>query len=416
MYIKTQNTRLIKKKHVPWIAGGIFVLVLLIWAIFGNHVSTLKVDSQTLTIGNATQGLFNDYVQVNGTVQPLTTIQLSALENGIIEEKVLEEGAFIKRGDVIVRMSNSQLNIQILASEADLAEQENFLRNTMVTLEQQKLDLQRERNQLNLDVHRKGRTAQQYEQLYAEKLISREEYLVAQEDYKLAVQNRDLVIERQKQDSLYRSIQVKNLEESLESMRKNMALVRQKVDNLNVKSPIDGQIGTLDVVLGKSVVYGEKIGQINDLSAYKIEALVDEHYIDRVRTGLQASFKRQDKQFHLVVSKVYPDVKEGQFKADFAFEGEMPDNLRTGQTHYLSLELGQPSEAIIIPKGSFYQKTGGGWIYVVTPDGSKAYRRKIRIGRQNPQYYEVLEGLEAGEKVIVSSYDTFGDNEMLILK
>ena len=416
MDIKIENKRLIKKKHVPWIAGSIFVLALLVWAIFGNHVSTLKVDRQILTVAEAVRGQFNDYVQVTGTVQPLTILQLSALESGIIEEKVLEEGAFVKRGDVIVRMSNPQLNIQILSSEADLAEQENFLRNTMVTLEQQKLDLQRERNQLNLDVQRKGRTARQYKRLFDEKLIAREEYLVAQEDYELAVRNRDLVIERQKQDSIYRSIQVKNLEESLESMRRNMALVRQKVDNLNVKSPIDGQIGTLDVVLGKSVVYGEKIGQINDLSAYKIEALVDEHYIDRVRTGLSASFKRQDNEYRLTVSKVYPDVKEGQFKADFSFSGEMPDNLRTGQTHYLSLELGQPSEAIIIPKGSFYQKTGGGWIYVVTPDGSKAYRREIRIGRQNPQYYEVLEGLEAGEKVIVSSYDTFGQNEMLILK
>ena len=416
MDIRIENKRLIKKTHIPWIAAGVFVFILLLWIIFGNHLSTLKVDRQMLTLSEAVQGQFNDYVQVNGTVQPLTTLQLSALESGIIEEKVLEEGAFVKRGDVIVRMSNSQLNIQILASEADLAEQENFLRNTMVTLEQQKLDLQRERNQLNLDVQRKGRTAQQYKRLFDEKLISREEYLVAQEDYDLAIQDRDLVIERQKQDSIYRSIQVKNLEESLESMRKNMELVRQKVENLNVKSPIDGQIGTLDVTLGQSVVYGEKIGQINDLSAYKIEALVDEHYIDRVRTGLNATFTRQDNTYSLTVNKVYPDVKDGQFKADFAFSGEMPDNLRTGQTHYISLELGQPTQAIIVPKGAFYQKTGGRWIYVVSPEGDKAYRREIRIGRQNPQYYEVLEGLEAGEKVIVSNYDTFGNNEMLILK
>lgn len=416
MDIKIENKRLIKKKHIPFIAGGAFILILLIWAIFGNHVSTLKVDRDMLTIGEAVQGEFNDYVQVNGTVQPLTTVQLSALESGIIEEKVLEEGTLVRKGDVIVRMSNSQLNLQILESEANLAEKENFLRNTMVAMEQQKLDLQRERNQLNLDVQRKGRTAKQYERLFNEKLISKEEFLVAKEDYELALKNRDLVMERQKQDSIYRSIQVNNLEESLESMRKNMMLVRQKVENLNIKSPVDGQIGTLDVILGKSVIYGEKIGQINDLSAYKIEALLDEHYIDRVRTGLSASFKRQGNNYHLTVSKVYPDVKEGQFKTDFAFSEVMPDNIRTGQTNYISLELGQPTDAIIIPKGAFYQKTGGGWIYVVSPDGSKAFRRNIRIGRQNPQYYEVLEGLEAGEKVIVSSYDTFGDNEMLVLK
>lgn len=159
-----------------------------------------------------------------------------------------------------------------------------------------------------------------------------------------------------------------------------------------------------------------KIGQINDLSDYKIEALIDEHYIDRVRSGLPASFERQDARYDLVVSKVYPDVKEGQFKTDFTFTSKRPDNIRTGQTYYINLELGQPSDAILIPRGAFYQKTGGNWIYVVTEDGSRAYRRTIRIGRQNPQYYEVVEGLQAGEKVIVSGYDTFGDNEMLVLK
>ncbi len=416
MDIKIENKRLIKKKHIPYIAGGLFLLVMLGWALLGNHASTLRVESAMLTVGEAVQGEFNDYMRVNGQVQPLTTIQLSALESGIIEEKVREEGSMVRQGDVIVRMSNSQLNIEILRSEADLAEKENHLRNTMVTMEQQKLELQKERLQLNLDIERKGRTARQYERLYGEKLISREEYLTSKEDYELAVKSRDLVMERQKQDSIYRSVQIAILEENLESMRENMRLIRQKVENLNVKSPVDGQIGSLDVILGRSVTYGERIGQINDLSAYKIEAQVDEHYIDRVRMGLPAAFERQGAKYDITVSKVYPDVKEGTFKTDFSFGDAMPDNIRTGQTYYISLELGQPTPAIIIPKGAFYQKTGGSWIYVLDPSGDKAVRRPIRIGRQNPQYYEVLEGLQPGEKVIVSSYDSFGDNEMLVLK
>ena len=392
-----ENKRWIKKKYIPYLVGGALALILVIWLIFGNHLSTLKVDKRLLTIEPAQQGQFNDYVRVNGQVQPVTTIQLSPLESGMVEEKLVEEGAMVHKGQVIVRLSNSSLSIAILQSEADLAEKDNFLRNTMVSMEQQKLDLQNER-------------------LYKEKLIAREDYLQAKEDYELALETRHVVQERQKQDSIYRTTQIESLEENLQSMRQNMMLIRQRMDNLNVKSPIDGQLGTLDAELGQSVSNTVKIGQINDLSDYKIEALIDEHYIDRVRSGLPASFERQDARYDLVVSKVYPDVKEGQFKTDFTFTSKRPDNIRTGQTYYINLELGQPSDAILIPRGAFYQKTGGNWIYVVTEDGSRAYRRTIRIGRQNPQYYEVVEGLQAGEKVIVSGYDTFGDNEMLVLK
>ena len=410
-----ENKRWIKKKYIPYLVGGALALILVIWLIFGNHLSTLKVDKRLLTIEPAQQGQFNDYVRVNGQVQPVTTIQLSPLESGMVEEKLVEEGAMVHKGQVIVRLSNSSLSIAILQSEADLAEKDNFLRNTMVSMEQQKLDLQKERLSLNIDVQRKERKYRQNERLYKEKLIAREDYLQAKEDYELALETRHVVQERQKQDSIYRTTQIESLEENLQSMRQNMMLIRQRMDNLNVKSPIDGQLGTLDAELGQSVSNTVKIGQINDLSDYKIEALIDEHYIDRVRSGLPASFERQDARYDLVVSKVYPDVKEGQFKTDFTFTSKRPDNIRTGQTYYINLELGQPSDAILIPRGAFYQKTGGNWIYVVTEDGSRAYRRTIRIGRQNPQYYEVVEGLQAGEKVIVSGYDTFGDNEMLVL-
>ena len=198
-------------------------------------------------------------------------------------------------------------------------------------------------------------------------------------------------------------------------MRINMQMIRKRKDNLVITAPIDGELGLLDVVLGQSVPSGSKVGQINTLDSYKIEAQIDEHYIDRVTSGLEADFERQDESFHAIIRKVYPEVRDGKFKADFKFSGAQPENIRTGQTYYLNLQLGQPEEAIMIPRGTFYQKTGGRWIYVITEDGSKAYKREIRIGRQNPQYYEVLEGLQPGEKVITSGYDNFGDNDCLVL-
>ncbi|MGL5564030.1 MAG: efflux RND transporter periplasmic adaptor subunit, partial [Tannerellaceae bacterium] len=205
------------------------------------------------------------------------------------------------------------------------------------------------------------------------------------------------------------------MEESLQNMRENMFLIRRRVDNLVVKSPIDGQLGLLEVVPGQNVAMGQRIGQLNDLTDYKIEAMIDEHYIDRVRTDLEGTFDRQSNKYSIKVRKVYPEVRNGKFKTDLVFAGERPDNIRTGQTYYINLELGQPIHSVLIPKGTFFQSTGGSWIFVVDRDGSKAYRRKIKIGRQNPQYYEVTEGLEPGEQVIVTNYDSFKDNEVLIL-
>ena len=205
------------------------------------------------------------------------------------------------------------------------------------------------------------------------------------------------------------------MRESLENMQLNMKMIRKRKDNLTIKAPIDGQLGILDAVLGESIGAGTKIGQISDMSSYKIEAQIDEHYIDRVIPGLDATFERQDAIFSASLRKVYPEVREGKFKADFKFEGDVPENIRSGQTYYLNLQLGSPEAAILIPRGSFFQKTGGKWIYVLNDDGTKAVRREIRIGRQNPKYYEVLEGLAPGEKVIISGYDNFGDNEVLIL-
>ena len=401
------------KKALPWWLGAL-LLVFVIYLIARPNNKTLRVDKDTVTISSAVKGEFNDYIRISGRVQPMTTIQLSPQEGGIVEKILIEEGSPVKAGDAILILNNDNLDLQILNSEAELAEKENILRNTQIQMEQQKLDVRQNVLEYGTNVERLRRAYEQQKALYEDKLIAKEEYLKAEEDYQLALQKYNLMTERSRQDSLYRGTQIDRMEESLENMQLNMSMIRRRKSNLIVKAPIDGELGLLDVVLGQSIAAGTKIGQINSVGLYKVEAQIDEHYIDRVVAGLEATFERQGETYSTVIRKVYPEVRDGKFKADFKFGGEQPDNIRSGQTYYLNLQLGQPEEAVIIPRGTFYQKTGGKWIYVVNKEGTKAVKREIRIGRQNPQYYEVLEGLEPGEKVITSSYDTYGDSDVLV--
>lgn len=400
-------------KALPYWFGG-FMAVFIICLIFRDDSSTLRVNADTLTISEVSAGEFNDYIRVSGQVHPMTTIQLSPRESGIVEEIVIEEGTQVKAGDVIIRLSNDDLDMEILNSEAILAEKENALRNTMIQMEQEKMQLSLNILELETEVKRKGRTLESQKRLVDDGLIGKEEYLRSEEDYVLFCKKLEVTLARAEQDSIYRTVQIQQMEESLKNMKLNMQRIRNRKENLAVKAPIDGELGLLEVVRGQSIGSGSKIGQINALDSYKIEALIDEHYIDRVSAGLTATFERQNETYDAVIRKVYPEVRSGKFQADFKFSEEQPANIRTGQTYYLNLQLGQPESAVLIPRGTFYQKTGGKWIYVVSSDGGKAVKREIRIGRQNPQFYEVLEGLEPGEKVITSGYDNFGDNEVLV--
>ena len=400
-------------KALPYWFGG-FMAIFIIWLIFRDDSSTLRVNADTLTISEVNAGEFNDYIRLSGQVQPMTTVQLSPRESGIVEQIVIEEGASVKAGDVIVILTNDDLDLEILNSEANLAEKENALRNTMIQMEQEKMLLKLNIVELQTEVARKGRALESQKRLFDDGLIGKEEYMRSEEDYLLYCRKLEVNMAKAEQDSIYRSVQIQQMQESLKNMKLNMERIRLRKENLAVKAPIDGELGLLDVVLGQSVGSGMKIGQINDMDNYKIEVLIDEHYIDRVNPGLSATFERQNETYGATIRKVYPEVRAGKFQADFKFSEEQPANIRTGQTYYLNLQLGQPESAVLIPRGTFYQKTGGKWIYVVSPSGDKAVKREIRIGRQNPQYYEVLEGLEPGEKVITSGYDNFGDNEVLI--
>jgi HlyD family secretion protein len=405
-----------QKKHIGYIGGGLVVIVLIYMAFFADRTSTYKVEKDKLIIETVTEDQFNDYITVPGTVEPITTIKLDAQEGGRVEEKVIEEGTMVKKGDVILRLSNPDLYLAILTSEGDLGFRENQLRQTQISMEQEKLSIKRELVTLKFNIDRLQRNFKQNELLIKDSLISREEFIRSKEDLDAAIQSKDLYLERMKTDSIFRTVNVQTMQNDLLNMRKNLALVRDRVKNLNVSSPVDGQLGLLTPEIGQQINRGENMGQINVLTSYKVTAQIDEHYIDRVRAQLDATLERQSNKFNLTVRRVFPEVRGGTFKIEMIFRDSMPDNIRTGQTYYISLQLGQPKVSVLVPLGGFFQETGGQWIFVLDPSESFATKRSISIGRKNPKYYEVLEGLKPGEKVIVSGYETFGKNEKLILK
>lgn len=404
------------RRYAWYIAAAAALAALLVWIVLGTTANTMTVDVSDITISDVTRGKFDDYVRLNGQVLPIQVVQISPEEGGIVREKVVEEGARVRKGDVILRLSNSNLDLQILNAEAELAEKQNLLRNTQVAMQQDRLNNRTEQATLDTDCDRKRRAYEQNARLYKERLISKEVYLQSREDYKLARRKQSLIFQRLKQDSLYRHVQMAQMEDNLNNMRKNVLLVRDRKNKLEVRSAIDGELGLLDVELGQNIAAGQNIGQINDLSDFKVQAQIDEHYIDRVRPGLSASFSRDGKTYLLRVRKVYPEVRNGTFRTDFVFVGERPAQMRSGQTFYVELALGKSQQATLIPRGTFFQTTGGNWIFVLDKSGRKAYRRNISIARQNPQYYEVTDGLEPGERVITSGYEAFKDNEVLVIK
>ena len=404
------------RRYAWYIAAAAALAALLVWIVLGTTASTMTVDASDITISDVTRGKFDDYVRLNGQVLPIQVVQISPEEGGIVREKVVEEGTRVRKGDVILRLSNSNLDLQILNAEAELAEKQNLLRNTQVAMQQDCLNNRTEQATLDTDCDRKRRAYEQNARLYKERLISKEVYLQSREDYKLARRKQSLISQRLKQDSIYRHVQMAQMEDNLDNMRRNVLLVRDRKNKLEVRSAIDGELGLLDVELGQNIAAGQNIGQINDLSDFKVQAQIDEHYIDRVRPGLSASFSRDGKTYLLRVRKVYPEVRNGTFRTDFVFVGERPAQMRSGQTFYVELALGKSQQATLIPRGTFFQTTGGNWIFVLDKSGRKAYRRNISIARQNPQYYEVTDGLEPGERVITSGYEAFKDNEVLVIK
>ncbi|MBT3244558.1 MAG: HlyD family efflux transporter periplasmic adaptor subunit [Bacteroidetes bacterium] len=406
-----------KRRKILWISGSVllvaFVVYQLVWA---DHTSKLNVDKDKLTITTIVEEDFLDYMTATGTVEPIATIYLDAIEGGRVEKIMIEEGSMVTEGDIILQLSNPDLNLRILTNQANLAEQENRLRDTKLLMEQQRIDLRRQIIQLDYDLIKLKREYNRNKTFIKKGLISEEEFLLSEDSYNLAEQTLKLFEERSEQDSIFRTTQVINLEQALTRMHDNLSLVKEKLESLNIKAPISGQLGTLNAEIGQTITTGYRVGQVNVLDSYKVMAPIDEHWIDRIKHGLLGTLDRNDKTFELSITKVYPEVRNGQFEIDMEFNNEKPENIRTGQTYRIRVELGRPKMATQVLKGGFYSTTGGQWIYVVDPSGEFATKRSISTGKMNPRYYEILDGLVAGEQVIISPYDGFGDNEKLILK
>lgn len=390
-------------------AGGIFAL-----SKAGN--STYKVDANSVSTAEVTRGMFNDFIRLNGHVETGVIVQVSALETGVVEHKWVEEGAMVHEGDIILTLHNPNLRQQILDSESQLAEKQNMLRDTEIAMEKERLQVKQDLLSTRTDYNRKLRIQQQQETLYKENLCSREEYLQAKEDCELARESLALLQNRLQQDSLYRQVQIGMMRESLHNMQENFNLVRQRADNLNIRASHSGQLGNLTAELGQNIATGQQVGQINILDNYKIVVKIDEHYIDRVGIGLKGKVERNGTKYDVSLSKLYPEVTDGAFKADLKIEGDLPENIRVGQTYYINLQLGESTEAVLVPRGAFFQSSGGQKAFVLSEDGKTATLRDIKIGRQNPQYYEVLEGLQPGERIITSSYKEFGNANKITLK
>lgn len=411
--IKPKN-RFLKKAAVA--IAGAAIIAAAIYAITRMGDNTYKADADSVAIAEVTSGIFNDCIRLNGRVETGVTVQVSALETGIVDRRWVEEGAMVKEGDIILTLHNPNLRQQILDSESQLAEKQNMLRDTELAMEKERLQVRQDILSTRTDYSRKQRIMKQHEQLYKENLCSREEYLQAREDCELARRSLALLQERLGQDSLYRREQIRMMRESLRNMQENFSLVRQRADNLNVRASHSGQLGNLTAELGQNISAGQQIGQINILDDYKIAVKIDEHYIDRVEPGLRGRIERNGAKYDVVVSKLYPEVTDGTFRADLRIEGARPENIKVGQTFYIDLQLGEPARALLVPRGAFFQSTGGNKVFVVSKDGSTATLRDIKIGRQNPQYYEILEGLTAGERIITSSYKNFGNANRIVLK
>ena len=416
MDIQLEKKKGLRPKHYGYIALGTLLLFVGWKLAFGNSKSTFRTEKERLSISPVSEGKFDDYITINGNVAPIATIYMDAYEGGRVSEKLIEEGAMVKKGDIILKLENMNLYEQILASESNLALKQNDLRSTRLTFDARQVEGRRSLATASTDLQRLKRNYEQNVVLFEDELVSKEVYLTSKENYELAQKQYEIVKLQTEQDDELRKTSLAGLDTDLQRMKKTLGMVYQRLDHLNVRAPADGQLGFLDAEIGQNITQGQRIGQVNVLTDFKIEADIDEHYIDRVKRDLFASLDRNGKEFPLRLRKVYPEVRNGRFKVDLVFTDEKPETIRAGQSYNIKLQLGASSDALLLPKGGFFTSTGGQWVFVVNPNGGEALRRDIRIGKQNSRYYEVLEGLQPGEEVITSNYDSFGEAERIVLK
>lgn len=414
--------RLIQKKKWTWkkILAIILMILFLSFAIlsfiFNDSRSTLNVAAERLTIATITSDEFQEFIPIIGNVLPIMTVYLDAIEGGRVEQRYIEAGTLVNAGDPILKLANTSLLLDIMFREAEFFQQSNNLRTTRLLMEQNRLTLLGQLNQIEFQLKKQKRNYERNLELSQKSLISQQDFEQIETEYQYLVKQRELSMEGFKQDSLFRQIQIEQLEASLRRMGANLEIVKQKLESLTIKAPIGGLLSSLNAEIGESKSPGERLGQIDVVDSFKVRAGCDEYYISRVEIGRTGLFDLDNKTFSLKVTKVYPEVREGRFELDLIFVTGTPIGIRRGQTLHIRLNLGDLRRAVLLPRGGFYQKTGGQWIYVLDKSKKYASKRSIKLGQQNTQVYEVLEGLVPGEQVITSGYDSFGDKEKLILK
>jgi HlyD family secretion protein len=403
------------KQKIALTGLGVALVAFIIYlTFFSDKRSKLNVDAEKITISDVKEGNFDEFIIVQGAVQPLKTIRLDAIVGGYVTQKLVEGGTKVGRGDIILRLENQQLKLNFLQSETEANRLVNDLQNTRQRLRVEKFTLRKTLAELDFQIDQAKDAFERNKKLIKDNVISEAEFQKSKREYDRQVNQRNIEVESQKYQEENSNLQIKQLEGTLQRTQRNVDLWRETLENLVVKAPVSGLLSSIDVEVGSNISQGQNIGQIDDLDGFKMRSDIDEHYISRIFPGLRGSFEFNGKSHEIEIIKVYPEVKNGRFAVDMTFTGNSPDGIRRGQSSPVRLELGKAEKAVLIPVGGFFSDTGGNWIYVVDASGKKAVKRNISLGRKNPEYFEVLSGLKSGEKVITSGYENFGDKEVLV--
>lgn len=405
------------RKVLAWGGGGVLGLLILYTLVFADHRSKLNVDLEKITVVEVEHGDFQEWIPETGIVQPITTYYLDAIEGGIVKELNIETGTMVKKGDGLITLTNSSLQLEVLNREAQLYEQINNLRTSRLLLDQNTQNLEKELAEVDYQLQLAKPEYERQKELYEEQVIARKEFEEAKERFDYNTKRRVIVADAYKQELDLKSVQLKQLNDSEARMWKSLEAVGQILDNLVIKAPKDGQYASEQLEIGESVQQGERLGQIDIINDFKLRVAIDELYLPRVAVGQVASYESQGGAvYKLEITKVYPSITSGNFEVDMEFIDQTPEGIKRGQSLRIRVELGNPGQALLLATGGFFQSTGGNWVFVIDDSGTQAVKRNIKLGRKNSLHYEILEGLQPGDKVITSSYDNFGDNEILVLK
>jgi HlyD family secretion protein len=414
--------RRVARRRFTWprliagVTGIVLVSLLINQFVQTSGVRSFAIASELVTVSAVRAGTFLDFIPIRGSVRPLKTVYLDAIEGGRVEAVFVEEGRLVEAGEPILELSNTALQLDVISREAQVSEQLNSLRNTRLAMEQNRLTLKSTLVEIDYQIVRLTRLADRRQELFERNLISRQDYENALDELEYYGRRRDVTIESQDADERMRLAQIASLESAVGQLERNLEIARANLDNLVIKAPLTGLLSSLNAEIGESKARGERLGQIDDVDDFKVTAFVDEFYVTRTESGQFAEFELAGRTYELEVVQVYPEIRDGQFQIDLAFLDTPPANLRRGQTLQIRLALGDSTEALLLPRGGFFQDTGGNWAFVLDASGAFAGKRDVRLGRRNPEYFEVLDGLAEGDRVITSAYSSYVNMDRIVLR